>query len=103
MNNLFVAALDCLLCADPPRKARLSADTARRALAGELDFDPSNCAAPRALPEPGRPDRPHLVHPRQLAQRKLTTPLGRAALIHAVAHIEFNAINLAWDAVYRFR
>jgi uncharacterized ferritin-like protein (DUF455 family) len=36
-------------------------------------------------------------------QRGLGTPEGRAALVHAVAHIEFNAINLAWDAVYRFR
>jgi uncharacterized ferritin-like protein (DUF455 family) len=36
-------------------------------------------------------------------RRKLTTPAGRAALVHAIAHIEFNAINLALDAVYRFR
>jgi uncharacterized ferritin-like protein (DUF455 family) len=36
-------------------------------------------------------------------QRGLGTPEGRAALVHAIAHIEFNAINLAWDAVYRFR
>lgn len=53
--------------------------------------------------EPGRPSRPRLVPPRQLPKRGFNTTLGRAALIHAVAHIEFNAINLAWDAVYRFR
>ncbi len=52
---------------------------------------------------PGRPAKPELVSPRQLAQRGLGTPQGRAAFIHAIAHIEFNAINLAWDAVYRFR
>jgi uncharacterized ferritin-like protein (DUF455 family) len=43
------------------------------------------------------------VAPRELPQRGLGTAAGRAALIHAVAHIEFNAIDLAWDAVYRFR
>ncbi|NCT68297.1 MAG: ferritin-like domain-containing protein, partial [Rhodanobacteraceae bacterium] len=58
---------------------------------------------PAPIAAPGRPARPRLVAPRQLAQRGLGTPEGRAALVHAVAHIEFNAINLAWDAVYRFR
>ena len=38
-----------------------------------------------------------------MKQRKLTSELGRATLIHAITHIEFNAINLALDAVYRFR
>jgi len=47
--------------------------------------------------------QPLLVPPRELPKRGFTTLAGRAALIHAVAHIEFNAINLAWDAVYRFR
>ena len=41
--------------------------------------------------------------PREVPKRRLGTLTGRAALIHAVAHIEFNAINLAWDAVYRYR
>jgi len=43
------------------------------------------------------------VPPRALPQRGLGSVDGRLALIHAVAHIEFNAINLALDAVYRFR
>ncbi|HEY1076122.1 MAG TPA: ferritin-like domain-containing protein, partial [Fontimonas sp.] len=51
---------------------------------------------------PGRPPRPELVHPRDVPHRALGTPLGRCALIHAVAHIEFNAMNLALDAVCRF-
>lgn len=50
----------------------------------------------------GRPDRPHLVRPRQVASRGLGSSAGRAAFLHAIAHIEFNAINLAWDAVLRF-
>lgn len=55
------------------------------------------------LPVPGRPDKPQLVHPSQVAKRKLTTELGRVALIHSICHIEFNAINLALDAAYRFQ
>lgn len=55
------------------------------------------------VPIPGRPDAPELVAPKKLKQRKLTTPQGLAALVHAIAHIEFNAINLALDAAYRFR
>jgi uncharacterized ferritin-like protein (DUF455 family) len=52
---------------------------------------------------PGRPARPPLIQPRDVPSRGLGTPEGRAALIHAVAHIEFNAINLALDAAFRFR
>ena len=52
---------------------------------------------------PGRPAQPRLIDPRDVPNRGLGTPEGRAALIHAVAHIEFNAINLALDAALRFR
>jgi uncharacterized ferritin-like protein (DUF455 family) len=51
---------------------------------------------------PGRPALPRLVEPRQVPTRSPFTVAGRAALLHAVAHIEFNAINLALDAVWRF-
>jgi len=51
---------------------------------------------------PGRPDKPELVHPRDVPRRGLGTPAGKAAFYHAIAHIEFNAINLGLDAVYRF-
>lgn len=51
----------------------------------------------------GRPARPELVHPRQLRARGLGTVAGRVAAVHAVAHIEANAIDLALDAVHRFR
>ena len=52
---------------------------------------------------PGRPSRPQLVHPSKVARRNLNTEQGRVALVHAICHIEFNAINLALDAVYRFQ
>jgi uncharacterized ferritin-like protein (DUF455 family) len=51
---------------------------------------------------PGRPARPELVAPLQVGRRSMRTVEGRAALIHALAHIEFNAINLALDAIWRF-
>ncbi len=56
-----------------------------------------------AIDVPGRPPRPLLVSPRAVPHRPMHTAEGRAALMHALAHIEFNAINLALDAVYRFR
>ncbi len=51
---------------------------------------------------PGRPDKPALVSPLSVKKRAMNTQEGRAALIHALAHIEFNAINLALDAIWRF-
>jgi len=53
--------------------------------------------------EPGRPCVPMLVHPTQVPRRRLGSVAGRVGLIHAIAHIEFNAVNLALDAIYRFR
>ncbi len=50
----------------------------------------------------GIPDRPPLAPPNQMPRRQLNGPENHAALIHALAHIEFNAINLALDAVQRF-
>ena len=58
--------------------------------------------ASQAPETPGRPERPKLVSPRALQRRSAATAPGHAALIHAIAHIEFNAINLALDAVCRF-
>lgn len=53
--------------------------------------------------DPGRPVLPMLVHPSEVPRRRLGSVRGRVGLIHAIAHIEFNAVNLALDAVYRFR
>lgn len=51
---------------------------------------------------PGRPDKPDLVPPRQVRKRSLNTERGRIALLHALAHIELNAIDLALDIIARF-
>ena len=100
-DNLHLAAAACLACADPDEKLRLTAVAAQAHAAGALCAGPG--VAAQAIGEPGRPSRPRLVLPRDVPQRGLGSEEGRAALVHAVAHIEFNAINLAWDAVYRFR
>lgn len=67
----------------------------------EGDWQPSCPGEPGLLPC-GRPGRPQLVNPSRLARRRLGTRAGCQALVHAVAHIEFNAINLALDAALRF-
>jgi len=64
---------------------------------------PLDCQVALTPPErPGRPLQPALVHPQQVPRRSPFTAEGHAALIHSIAHIEFNAINLALDAVWRF-
>lgn len=94
-------ALDALRIAEPAAKAarvRALHDALR---AGQAAIAPSlQLREPADLP--GRPARPPLVEPRQLERRSMRSPEGRAVLLHALAHIEFNAINLALDAVWRF-
>lgn len=99
--DLHAAALRVLQLADPAKKCDAATALARALEAGELA--PTGSPAAIDLPVPGRPERPRLVPPRDLPQRGLGSAGGRAAFLHAIAHIEFNAINLATDAVYRFR
>lgn len=103
VTTLAAAALDCLLEPDVEAKLARTAATAAAWRAGILRLDGDDLPGVRALPVPGRPARPRLVAPKALATRGLGSEEGRIALLHAVAHIEFNAVNLAWDAVYRFR
>ncbi|MBK1719547.1 ferritin-like domain-containing protein [Thiocystis violacea] len=100
-DNLFEVAAHCLNEPDPMRKVSLTRQAAADWKAGRLRLDSVGAGPVTDLP--GRPERLELVQPRRLVARKLTTRDGRAAMIHAVVHIEFNAINLAWDAVQRFR
>jgi uncharacterized ferritin-like protein (DUF455 family) len=102
MTNLHAAAKACLDASDPAEKLRLTHATWQALQAGGLHPDTFSPLAD-SVDAPGRPERPRLVPQRQVPHRGLGTPEGRAALVHAIAHIEFNAINLAWDAVYRFR
>ncbi len=100
-KNIFSAARASLLASEPDEKKRLTESAASAWREGRLDV--TEDIEPEKIDEPGRPPQPELVAPRDLPIRKLTSAEGRAAFIHALTHIEFNAINLAWDAVYRFR
>ena len=101
-GNLYDALWQCLQASDPREKI----DRVNALAAG---FEGMDCAGDQAMSvvvpveAPGRPALPKLVPPRDLPQRGLGSVDGRAALLHAVTHIEFNAINLALDAAYRFR
>ena len=92
-------ALAILCLSDPADKAAQA-----RALFAELDPDAIDPAEPLEAPAglPGRPPLPRLLHAKEMPTRTPFTLLGRAAMLHAVTHIEFNAINLALDAVWRF-
>ncbi|MFM0208885.1 ferritin-like domain-containing protein [Paraburkholderia sediminicola] len=100
-NCARLSALAALREIDPATKAA----AARALYAAVLDGSLA-CPADLELAEPadlpGRPARPELVDPRKLKRRSMQSPEGRAVLLHALAHIEFNAINLALDAVWRF-
>jgi uncharacterized ferritin-like protein (DUF455 family) len=99
---LHAAARACLDAAAPDDKLACTFEAFERFERGELraSFD---APPPGPIRMPGRPARPRLVHPRELPRRGFGSVEGRAAFVHAIAHIEFNAIDLAWDAVYRFR
>jgi len=100
--DIHRAALQALQLCDPAEKCRAAA-ALFAAVVDDHAAPSASSPAAIALPIPGRPERPRLISPRELPQRGLGTDEGRAAFLHAIAHIEFNAINLALDAIYRFR
>ncbi len=91
-------ALQALCTPDP--EGKVAATLAAWEAAPALPVAPS--APVPAAPPPGRPSRPELIHPSKVPRRSPFKPEGLAALLHAIAHIEFNAINLALDAAWRF-
>ena len=91
------AAYAALLEPDPARKVALTREAFALREAPLTDIGEAYAAG-----QPGQPARPELVPPARVPRRGLGSPAGRAALIHAIAHIEFNAINLALDAACRF-
>lgn len=96
MSDLRLATLGPLLIADAPAKAG-----ATLALDATLPVDTTTAIAePAGIP--GRPARPYLVEHIKLKPPSMRTPAGIAALVHAIAHIELNAIDLALDICWRF-
>jgi len=101
-KELFSGALTCLQCEAVESKLAQVAAFWRAWEQGEITCDPA-LSPVMPIPVPGRPAKPEMVSALDVDKRKLSTAEGRAALIHSLAHIEFNAINLALDAIYRFR
>jgi uncharacterized ferritin-like protein (DUF455 family) len=99
--DLFEQARACLTARDTEEKLELTREAAQLWRAGALDYHAMEQADPDA--RGAYPARLALVAPRELPHRALSALPGRGAFIHALAHIEFSAINLAWDAVFRFR
>lgn len=93
-------ALEALCLADPERKTR---QTLHMYAQQDFSIDPAAELVPApGATLPGHPERPELRVHTEMARRSPATPHGRAVLIHAIAHIEYNAINLALDAIWRF-
>lgn len=100
-DELRRAALRCLAESDVETKLAAVAALAHAWTEGRITLD-AEASLSASCAIPGRPARPELVPPLAVERRSMRTEAGRAALIHALAHIEFNAINLALDAVWRF-
>ncbi len=101
MLNLFEEAGRVLDLSDLEEKLSATEQLYRDWQQGYYSLDSDQ--PPKPIGQAGHPEKPELVPPRKLKRRRLGTPMGHASMIHAIAHIEFNAINLALDAVYRFR
>ena len=91
-----MSALTVLRTADADSKA-----LAARAFHAEVVAGAGQATGTPPL-DPARPEAPALVHPARLPKRGLGSPSGRAALLHAIAHIELNAIDLSADMAARF-
>ncbi|MBA4213712.1 MAG: DUF455 domain-containing protein [Polaromonas sp.] len=101
--SLRAQALQALCLGDPAQKVAATHALFAARQAGLTHLDTAERLTPDpTTPLPGRPAQPVLIAPVDVPQRSPLTPDGFAMLLHAVAHIEFNAINLALDAVWRF-
>jgi uncharacterized ferritin-like protein (DUF455 family) len=99
-SELRAAAHRAWCLADPKAKSQAALAIGDLLVAASPLIDPARVFDDDL--RPGRPALPRLVHPRDVPHRGAGTPAGRVALLHAIAHIEFNAIDLALDAVWRF-
>ncbi len=101
LGNTSLAAVAChiLSTADPRAKRRLTQEAAAAWRAGGI----AKVGDARPPDRPARPARPELKAPREMPRRKIgAAPAGRIALLHALVHIELNAVDLAWDMIARF-
>lgn len=101
MKNLFELAEAFFRQADIDGKLALTHEAWQAHVDGVLSYSTDRPAWP--IEQITFPERPEWLTPREMPRRKLTTPDGVAAFFHAIAHVEFVAIYLAWDILYRFR
>jgi len=101
MKNLFEFAEACLHNVDIDEKLALTHQARQLLEDGELSLTSDQPVQPVELVK--FPDKPELLAPRNMPKRKLRKAEGAVAFFHAIAHIEFVAIYLAWDILYRFR
>lgn len=101
MKNLFQQARHCLLLDDPDEKMAYTMELFSSWENSTLEWQDGE--SPDLEINPGRPDRPTLVSPDAVPKRGFGSETRRAALIHALTHIELTAVDLAWDTIYRYR
>jgi uncharacterized ferritin-like protein (DUF455 family) len=102
MLELRGAALSILVSTDPQIKVSQLGHLFDEYQGGRIALNLSEVFDSANLNLPGRPAKPDLVAPKFVPKRKMDTVEGRAILWHSLAHIEFNAMNLALDAIWRF-
>ncbi len=100
ITSLRGGAIAAIRSADLDLKTELAQESARRWFARSLSL--RSPLDPPLADRPGRPEKPELVPPKNMEKRSLHTLKGRIALLHAIAHIELNAVDLALDIVARF-
>ncbi len=100
--SLSARAVQVLTCADGREKCALSRGHAADWFAARAAGTPLPIGQAVPPARPARPARPELLPPRDVPRRRPSSPLGRIALLHAVAHIELNAVDLHWDIIARF-
>lgn len=103
MSNFFNLCLNLIQEVDPVQKCLLSKELYAKLNNSPEEFSFTPLTSVQSIQDAGRPERPQLVPPLEVPKRSMATVAGHASLIHALAHIEFNAINLALDACYRFQ
>jgi uncharacterized ferritin-like protein (DUF455 family) len=101
-RTLAELAVEVLTTADGRAKCALSRRNAALWFAARAAGQPLPIGHATPPPRPARPDRPELLAPKDVPRRRPGSEAGRIALLHAVAHIELNAVDLHWDIIARF-
>ena len=102
MPGLRQTALELLVVSDPKIKVAGVRDLFDQYHQQRIDLNVVEILNADNQVLPGRPLKPELIPPLNVPKRSMASPEGRVSLLHSLAHIEFNAMNLALDAIWRF-